>query len=90
MATIYNNIYNKSEAQARAEAMKTLSDDVISDANQIIVQGYAHGVNVATFRRPHDMTDPQWWALTTMIEQKGYKVKNESCQGDGEWVVIEL
>lgn len=83
-------IYSKSEAQAQAEAMKALSDEIIRDANQVIVEGYANGAKQVTFSKPHDMTTPQWRALGTMLEQKGYKVKAESCQRDGQWYTIEI
>lgn len=83
-------IHSKSEAQSLAEALKSLPDEIINDVNQAIVNGYAHCVRNVTFSRTNNINNSQWRALGIMLEQKGYKVRMESCQRDGMWMSIEL
>jgi hypothetical protein len=80
-------IISKSEAQAIA---KRIPDTVLEEVNMNISKGYALGSNSVSYSKPHSMEEVTWRALCEAIMMKGYNVKAESCQREGQWVRIEL
>jgi hypothetical protein len=83
-------IISKSEAQTRAKALREIPDSVLEEINANIAKGYALGSNSVSYSKPDNMAEVTWRALCDAIVSKGYKVKAESCQREGQWVRIEL
>lgn len=83
-------IISKSEAQAIAMRMKNIPDEVLEEINMTISKGYALESSSVSYSKPDNMAEVTWRALCDAIVSKGYKVKAESCQRDGQWVRIEL
>ncbi len=83
-------ILSKSEAQKQAQALREIPDCIIRQINQEIAKGYASGSKQAIYSRPHDMVRITWLALADEIRNKGYDVKAQSEQRDGEWLTITL
>lgn len=83
-------IISKSEAQAIAKRMKNIPDEVLEEINMTISKGYALESSSVSYTKPHNMEEITWRALCEAIRVKGYKVKAESCQREGQWVHIEL
>jgi hypothetical protein len=81
-------IVSKSEAQERAKALRTIPDSVIAEINNEIAKGYASNSAYMTFSRPSGMSTITWKALADAITSKGYVVKAEACQREGEWLRI--
>lgn len=83
-------IISKSEAQTRAKALREIPDSVLEEINMTISKGYALESSSVSYTKPHNMAIITWRALCDAIVSKGYKVKAESCQREGQWVRIEL
>ena len=84
-------IISKSEAQAIARRMRdNIPDEVLEEVNMNISKGYALESSSVCYIKPHSMEEITWRALCEAIRVKGYKVKAESCQREGQWVHIEL
>lgn len=83
-------IISKSEAQAIAKRMKNIPDEVLEEVNMNISKGYALESSSVCYTKSHSMEEITWRALCEAIRMKGYKVKAESCQRDGQRIRIEL
>lgn len=83
-------IISKSEAQAIAKQMRDIPDIVIEDVNKAIAKGYANDLPSITFPKPGNMNEIVWRALCIAITNKGYVVKAEQCQREGQWMRITL
>jgi hypothetical protein len=83
-------IVSKSEAQKRAQALRDIPDVILEEINTNIAKGYALGSKSITYSKPESMAEITWRALCDAIMAKGYTIKVESCQRDGQWVRIEL
>lgn len=83
-------IISKSEAQAIAKQMRDIPDIVIEDVNKAIAKGYANDLPAITFSKPGNIDETVWRALLVSVSNKGYTVKAESAQRDGQWMRITL
>jgi hypothetical protein len=83
-------IISKSEAQKRAAVLREIPDSIIQAVNAAIAEGYAQGCKGVIYSRPQGMERITWTALADSIGSKGYTVKSEASQHDGDWLTITL
>jgi hypothetical protein len=79
-----------SEAKVIAEQLKTVPTEFLESVKNEIIKSLANSGSRCTIFKPNSMSQPQWVGFQNVLRTNGWTIKSESCQREGQWVVIEL